>query len=136
MTPRIVYSCEQYGYQYFSAGALSKVLASVITYPYQVLKSRLQAHPADLNYQPYKGFVDVVICTWRYDTAVHMRNVTAKRSVLRSLINPQRGRAERVLSRHGGKFNEGHAVFRHHILCVRDAANIAGGIRSNMRRVI
>lgn len=46
-------------------GAMSKICATVTTYPYQVVKARLQLRP--MQGEPhYSGIVDVISKTWRY----------------------------------------------------------------------
>lgn len=45
---------------HFSQGAVSKVIATTVTYPYQVVKARLQQRNS-----PYRGFVDCVVRTAR-----------------------------------------------------------------------
>ena len=46
------------------AGA-SKVVASVSTYPYQVVKSRLQQRENSINERRYKGLIDCVYKIWQ-----------------------------------------------------------------------
>lgn len=41
--------------QYFALGALAKAIATVLTYPYQVVKSRMQASKHDPQYQSTWG---------------------------------------------------------------------------------
>ena len=47
---------------YLSLSAISKVFAGSITYPYQVLRARLQTYDAPLK---YKGVTDVMMQVWR-----------------------------------------------------------------------
>lgn len=47
-------------WEYLTFAALSKLFAASITYPYQVMRARLQDH-----YNDYKGLIDVVTKTWR-----------------------------------------------------------------------
>lgn len=49
--------------QYLSCAALSKLLAASITYPYQVIRARLQDQHVN-----YEGVIDVVKRTWRYES--------------------------------------------------------------------
>lgn len=44
--------------------AVSKMFAGSITYPYQVVRSRLQTYDARTK---YKGVIDVVKQVWRYE---------------------------------------------------------------------
>jgi len=48
----------------FAAGAASKAVATTATYPYQVIKSRLQQRLAGAAAGAYTGVVDVVVKTW------------------------------------------------------------------------
>ena len=45
-------------------GAISKVSASISTYPYQVVKARLQMRPID-GQVLYTGVMDTIRKTWR-----------------------------------------------------------------------
>lgn len=45
---------------YLSFAAASKLFAATATYPYQVMRTRMQD-----QFQDYKGFIDVFNQTWR-----------------------------------------------------------------------
>jgi len=47
------------------AGAVSKVVAGVTTYPYHVVKSRIQMRAPPGKPHPYTGVLDVISKTWR-----------------------------------------------------------------------
>lgn len=46
-------------------GAMSKICATITTYPYQVVKARVQLRPTP-GAPHYTGIVDVIQKTWRY----------------------------------------------------------------------
>ncbi|KFM69780.1 Mitochondrial folate transporter/carrier, partial [Stegodyphus mimosarum] len=48
--------------QYLSFAALSKLFAASVTYPYQVIRARLQD-----QYKEYSGVLEVIKRTWRYE---------------------------------------------------------------------
>ncbi|KAF8763643.1 Mitochondrial folate transporter/carrier like protein [Argiope bruennichi] len=48
--------------QYLSFAAMSKLFAASVTYPYQVIRARLQD-----QYKEYSGVLEVVRRTWRYE---------------------------------------------------------------------
>lgn len=49
--------------QYLACAAVSKLLAASVTYPYQVVRARLQDQHVN-----YDGVIDVVKRTWRYES--------------------------------------------------------------------
>lgn len=51
--------------QYLTCAAASKLLAASITYPYQVVRARLQDQHVN-----YEGVIDVVRRTWRYESTL------------------------------------------------------------------
>lgn len=51
-------------YEGAALGAISKVTASISTYPYQVVKARLQMRPINGEVL-YTGVIDTVKKTWR-----------------------------------------------------------------------
>ena len=51
--------------QYLTCAAVSKLLAACITYPYQVVRARLQD-----QHVKYDGLMDVVKRTWRYESCL------------------------------------------------------------------
>lgn len=51
--------------EYITMAALSKIFAVVSTYPYQVIRARLQD-----QHTSYKGVLDVVQRTWRWDAGI------------------------------------------------------------------
>jgi solute carrier family 25 folate transporter 32 len=46
-------------------GGLSKIVASVATYPYQVIKSKLQQRESELEHKRYRGMIDCVVKIWK-----------------------------------------------------------------------
>jgi solute carrier family 25 folate transporter 32 len=50
---------------YFCAGAASKVVATVITYPYQVIRTRLQDRPAAGEARKFTSTWSTIVTTWR-----------------------------------------------------------------------
>ncbi|KAM7288941.1 hypothetical protein ISCGN_029079 [Ixodes scapularis] len=48
--------------QYLAFAALSKLLSASVTYPYQLVRARLQDQHRD-----YQGLKEVVARTWRYE---------------------------------------------------------------------
>jgi len=55
--------CKQSALEYIGMAALSKLFAVATTYPYQVVRARLQD-----QHNKYNGVIDVIRRTWRYDT--------------------------------------------------------------------
>lgn len=51
----------------FAAAAVSKAIATTATYPYQVIKARLQQRFADAASREYTGFLDAVRKIWRHE---------------------------------------------------------------------
>ncbi|CAL1262629.1 unnamed protein product [Larinioides sclopetarius] len=49
-------------FQYLSFAAMSKLFAASVTYPYQVIRARLQD-----QYKEYSGVLEVIRRTWRYE---------------------------------------------------------------------
>ena len=48
-------------------GGASKIIASTVTYPYQVIKSRIQQREASLGEVRYSGMFDCIVKTWRHE---------------------------------------------------------------------
>lgn len=59
-SPLSLYLCGQNALEYITMAALSKIFAVVTTYPYQVVRARLQD-----QHNRYDGAIDVVRRTWR-----------------------------------------------------------------------
>lgn len=57
-----VFVCKQNALEYITMAALSKLFAVATTYPYQVVRVRLQD-----QHNKYNGVMDVLRRTWRYD---------------------------------------------------------------------
>ncbi len=49
--------------EYITMAAISKIFAVAVTYPYQVVRARLQD-----QHNNYSGIVDVIRRTWRYES--------------------------------------------------------------------
>lgn len=49
--------------EYIAMAAISKIFAVAVTYPYQVVRARLQD-----QHNNYNGIVDVMRRTWRYES--------------------------------------------------------------------
>lgn len=58
--PSSVFLCQQNALEYITMAALSKIFAVVTTYPYQVVRARLQD-----QHNTYNGVLDVIRRTWR-----------------------------------------------------------------------
>jgi len=65
----IVYLLLQTTVWYLCFAALSKLFAASATYPYQVVRTRLQD-----QYRDYDGALDVVRRTWRYSKSFSFYN--------------------------------------------------------------
>lgn len=57
-----LYLYQQTALEYITMAALSKIFAVAMTYPYQVVRARLQD-----QHNRYNGMIDVISRTWRYD---------------------------------------------------------------------
>jgi len=53
--------------EYITMAAISKIFAVAVTYPYQVVRARLQD-----QHNNYSGIVDVIRRTWRYEITRHL----------------------------------------------------------------
>jgi solute carrier family 25 folate transporter 32 len=51
-------------------GGASKVVAAVATYPYQVIKSKLQQRENEAMTRRYLGTFDCIVKVWKYDGLV------------------------------------------------------------------
>lgn len=56
----VVVLCKQSSLEYITMAAVSKIFAVATTYPYQVVRARLQD-----QHNTYKGVLDVITRTWR-----------------------------------------------------------------------
>lgn len=61
--------------------ALSKIFAVATTYPYQVVRARLQD-----QHNKYSGVMDVIRRTWRYDTDPLTKNMSSWSHFLNLLL--------------------------------------------------
>lgn len=102
------FSYEQNALEYITMAALSKIFAVATTYPYQVVRARLQD-----QHNRYGGVVDVIGRTWRYGSARTGRLDPA--SFSRSLFPPQKRRRFGLLQRHRPKFDPRHPGLLHHL---------------------
>lgn len=103
------FSYGQDALEYVTMAALSKIFAVATTYPYQVVRARLQD-----QHNRYGGVVDVIGRTWRYGSAGTGRLDPASFSRSLSPPPPQKRRSFGLLQRHRPKFDPRHAGLLHH----------------------
>lgn len=68
--------------EYITMAALSKLFAVATTYPYQVVRVRLQD-----QHNKYNGVVDVMSRTWRYDAELLTAWLNVLSLILRSKVH-------------------------------------------------
>lgn len=96
--------------------ALSKIFAVATTYPYQVVRARLQD-----QHNSYNGVLDVVRRTWRCSTGPAKRGAENTPICSESTsFSPQERRRCRFLQGHHSQHYPGHSCLLYHFCGIRE----------------
>lgn len=116
--PSSVFLYWQNSLEYITMAALSKIFAVATTYPYQVVRARLQD-----QHNSYNGVLDVISRTWRCSTGVVPANRGAENAPIcseSSYFSPQEWRRCWFLQGHHSQHYPGHSCLLYHFCGIRE----------------